>query len=85
MFCQKGLKDEKRRSILVSALGGTGAQTYFEKVAQTLNVAFSSNWAYCLVAAMAAAPNTKPPFLILDEFNLFGMDNCNIDDMDAFM
>ena len=34
---------------------------------------------------MAAAPNTKPPFLILDEFNSFGMDNCNIDDMDAFM
>ena len=34
---------------------------------------------------MTAAPNTKPPFLILDEFNSFGMDNCNIDDMDAFM
>ena len=25
LFCKKGLKDEKRRSILVSALGGTGA------------------------------------------------------------
>jgi hypothetical protein len=67
-FCRKACKISKCRSILIGATGSE--ETYFQRVATNLGVEYASNWARCLVSAMAKSPNEEfRPFLFLDEFN----------------
>jgi hypothetical protein len=67
-FCRKACKVSGCRSILIGATGIE--ETYFQRVATNLDVGYTSNWARCLVSAMAKSPREKfNPFLFLDEFN----------------
>jgi len=82
-FCGKTLKQANRRSMCVSGLGSKGS--YFENIADNLELDPGTNWAKCLVASMTCGRGESCPVLVLDEFNSLGGKNVNLDDMDMFM